>query len=162
MSPSIAIRQGTPDDHVWIAKLLAKGANDGHYSPTVGIQAMAMLNAVQRDGGLNMMKMRGEIQMPRFVRATIDVAELNGSAASFVICVIDGSETEIHLSGTRREFRRKGCHRALVRHRIEQLVDGESMIARCFKKSTWAVDVLKQEGFALTRPGDPDEFTFTG
>lgn len=54
-----------------------------------------------------------------------------------------------------------GCHRALIRHQVGQLANGSCIIARCFERSTWAVDVLRQEGFALTLPGDPDEFTLT-
>jgi hypothetical protein len=108
-----------------------------------------------------MVKLRGTIQEPRLVQATIDVAELNGNPASFLICVFDGAETELHLAGTRREVRRMGCHRALIRHQVGQRANGSSIIARCFKRSTWAVDVLRQEGFALTLPGDPDEFTLT-
>lgn len=161
MSPPIAIRQSTAEDHDWIGRLLAEGTNDGHYSPTVGGQAMDMLDAIQREGSFQMMKLRGKIPQLCFVHATIDVAELNGKAASFLICVVDGSETEIHLSGTKRESRRKGCHRALVRHRIDQLANDESMIARCYKRSTWAVEVLMQEGFALTVPGNPDQFALT-
>lgn len=106
-----------------------------------------------------MLKLRGGAQVPCFAKATLAVAEIDGVAASFVVSLVDEHEIEIHLAGTSKAFRRKGCFGVLVQHEVSKSPSGSRIFARCYKKSTWAVNALKKQGFKLTKNGDPQEFS---
>lgn len=156
---NIVIRNCTSADKAWIVSLLKEGSLSGHFGPTVLFQASELVNKIVNNGGFQIMKLRGGLRALCFVRAEIYVAEVNESPASFLITLINGSEVELHLAGTQKQFRRNGCFSNLVKHEIEQHY-GRKIIARCYKKSTWAVDGLKKEGFSISKPGDPIELSY--
>ncbi len=155
----ITVRRGMPKDANWIAFLLKEGAKDGHFGPTLVAQAPALLDAIFKNGGMMMMKLRDGIQAPCFVSAEVLVAELEGKAASFLILIRDETGIELHLAGTKKSSRRNGCFRALVRHVVAKHEKNMRIFARCYKKSTWAIEGLKKEGFKTTKAGDPVELT---
>lgn len=158
---SIVIRSGKQGDMPWIVALLQEGAQQGHFGPTVASQAAPLLNAIFNGGGFMMMKLRGGIQAPCFVTAAVLVAEIDGTPASFLIPLKDGNEVELHLAGTRKQFRRKGCFRELTRYEVGKHTTKVKIFARCYKKSTWAVEALKKENFEITKSGDPVELSLS-
>lgn len=152
------IRKGSSNDSQWIVELLKKGASDGHFSPTMQVQAEGFLSSVIDSGGVKMMKLRGSIQAPVFVPMELSVIEIDGVPASFLICCKDNNEVEIHLAGTKELFKNKGCFTSLVNDTA--LKNSNSRIyARCYKTSSLAIDVLKKLNFKVTKSGDPIELT---
>lgn len=155
----LKIRAANTTDINWIEPLLREGSRGGHFGPTVASQANALLNAILQYGGFQILKLRNGIQAPVFVNASILVAELNGTPASFSITLDDGSEIELHLAGTMKTHQRNGCFLALV-EQIKKQKTQKRLFARCYKKSTWAVTGLTKAGFKITKQGDPVEMTF--
>lgn len=155
---SLKIRPARTTDIDWIESLLKEGSRGGHFGPTVASQAHALLNAIFQNGGFQMLKLRGGIQAPTFVQASILVAELNGTPASFSITLDDGSEIELHLAGTIKKHQRNGCFLELI-EQIKKQKAHKRLFARCYKKSTWAVTALTKAGFKITKQGDPVEMT---
>lgn len=156
---NITVRKGVPADATWIVALLKEGAQSGHFGHTLVAQAPALLDAIFKNGGIMMMKLRNEIQAPCFVSADVLVADLDGKSASFLIPLREDNEVELHLIGTKKSARRCGCFKNLVQHEIEQHNTSMRIYARCYKKSTWAVEGLKKEGFEITKTGEPIELT---
>jgi len=153
----IFIRQGELADVSWITSLLKEGSRSGHFSPTVEDQAYGLLTSIINNDGLIMIKLRGGIQAPNFVPASILVAEIENEPASFLILLKEKKEIELHLAATKKKFRRKGCFRALIQHVISEHSDSEKIFSRCYKKSTWAMKALIEEGFEITKNGNPLE-----
>lgn len=156
---SLKIRAAKTTDINWIVSLLKEGSRDGHFGPTVADQANALLNAIFQNGSIQMLKLRNGIRAEVFVQASILVAELNGTPASFTITLDDGDEIEIHLAGTMKTHQRNGCFLALVEH-IKKQKAQKRLFARCYKKSTRAVTALTSAGFKITKKGNPIELTF--
>ena len=156
---NITIRGGEPKDTYWIVSLLKEGAQGGHFSPTVVDQSPAILNAIFENGGFVMLKLRGGIQAPTFVPAEIAVAEIDGEGVSFLIILREGNNIELHLAATKRSARRKGCFKKLILYAVEQHNKRKRLFARCYKKSSWAIEGLKKEGFTITKDGDPIELS---
>lgn len=154
------IRKGTIDDIKWISSLLTDGVNDGHYSPSMKCQTMDFLQSVIENGGVNLMKLRGVIQKPAFIKMELTVAELDGVPASFLICAKENNEVEIHLAGTVKRFRKNGCFTRLVSDAITKY-SNYHVYARCYKKSSWAVEGLKKLDFKPTKTGNPIELTLS-
>lgn len=150
------IRQGSSGDLHWIVKLLKEGAKVGHFSPTMQLEAEGFLSSVIQNGGVQMIKLRNSIQAPVFVPMTLSVAEVNGSAVSFLICCKENNEVEIHLAGTKASFKQKGCFTHLVKDAISKNLNSK-IYARCYKKSSLAINTLKKLNFEVTNGGDPIE-----
>lgn len=154
------LRKGSTDDSEWIIKSLIDGANEGHFGPSMKFQAKEFLKAVIKSGGAQMMKLRGGIQAPTFVKMELTVADIDGVPASFLICCDDNDGIEIHLAGTLKKFRKNGCFNRLVEEVIKN--HSESRIyARCYKKSSWAIKGLEKLNFQTTKHGDPIELTLS-
>jgi len=155
------VRPGSVEDIEWISKLLIEGANEGHYLPTIKFQAKELVQSVVVNGEVQMVKLRGSVQAPEFIKMDLTVAEMDGFPASFLICCKDANEVEIHLAGTLKKFRKNGCFNRLV---IEAVTNyGNSRIyARCYKKSSWAINGLEAINFKITKDGNPVELTLAG
>lgn len=150
------IRKGSSDDLHWIVRLLKEGAREGHFSPTMQMQAEGFLNSVIEHGGVQMIKLRNSIQAPVFVPMELSVAEIDDSPASFLICCKENNEVEVHLAGTKNGFQRKGCFTYLVQDAISKNTNSK-IYARCYRKSSIAIDALKKLNFEVTTSGDPIE-----
>jgi hypothetical protein len=72
---------------------------------------------------------------------------------------VDENSIELHLAGTKKVARRSGGFRELIRYKMSKNSKNMRVFARCYKKSTWAVEGLKKEGFEITKSGDPVELT---
>lgn len=154
------LRPGNTNDSAWIVNLLKEGVRDGHYGPAMKFQATEFIQSIFERGGVHMIKMRGGIQAPTFVHASISIAEEAGSPAAFLVCCTDESGAEIHLAGTEKKFRGKGHFNALVKDLIKN--NQESKIyARCYAKSSWAISALKKLNFEITKDGNPIELTLS-
>ncbi len=154
------LRQGTMNDSTWIAKLLVEGAIDGHFGNSMKLQALVFLNAIIESGGVQMIKLRGNIQAPTFVPMELTVAEVDGVPASFLICSKESGAVEIHLAGTKKTFRKNGCFTRLVSDAISKNKNSR-IYARCYKRSSVAIKRLKNLNFKPTKKGEPLELTFS-
>lgn len=154
------IRAGNQADVKWIERLLRVGTSEGHFGPTVGMQAPALLSTTLSDGGFNMLKLRNGKPTPVFMSAKLAVADLDGQPASFVLTLEDSTEVEIHLAATIKEFRRNGCFDALSNSVIAEHSKTKRVFARCYKKSSWAQAALVELGFIVCATGDPIELEF--
>lgn len=156
----IEIRAGTEADLTLVSGLLREGARQRHFASSVEKEATSIVRSVLTNGGVPMLKRRGGLQVPCFVKAKLVVAMYEGMLASFLLVLFDEREIELHLAGTAKAYRRKGLFRALVQHELSHSLPEFRIYARCYRKSTWAVNALKGLGFALSKDGDPQEFTF--
>jgi hypothetical protein len=154
------IRAANQADVKWIERLLIVGTSEGHFSPTVGMQAAALLSTTLSDGGFNMLKLRNGKSTPVFMSAKLTVADLDGQPASFVLTLEDSKEVEIHLAATVKEFRRNGCFNALSNAVVAEHSKTKRVFARCYKKSSWAKAALAAIGFIVRTTGDPVELEF--
>jgi len=154
------IRSGSVKDIDWIAKLLIEGANEGHYLPTIKLQAKNLVQSVIDNGGVNIVKLRGSVQCPVFIKMDLTVAETDGFPVSFLICCEDINEVEIHLAGTLKGFRKNGCFNKLVNQAIINYRRSR-IYARCYKKSSWAIKGLEALNFKITKNGNPIELTLS-
>lgn len=150
------IRSGTYQDIIWITKLLIEGANDGHYLSTVKDQAKELLQNIVANGGVQVMKLRGSIQAPVFLRMNLTIAEIDGNPVSFLVCSIEPNEVEIYLAGTLKKSRRHGCFNNLVTEAVSTYSNNR-IYARCYKKSSWAIKGLESLNFKITKSGNPIE-----
>lgn len=157
---SINIRTGTEKDSDWIAKLLQGGAQEGHFGSLVSAQANNLLKSIFDNGGVQFLKLRGGITEPTFVKMYIDVVELDGDNAAFLITAVQDDGIELHLAGVLKNHRRKGCFLALVEHAKKKWGHNHKVYARCYKKSTWAKAALAKAGFSVTKGGNPEELTY--
>ncbi|MBO2615337.1 hypothetical protein [Shewanella algae] len=155
------VRLGLANDVEWISKLLIDGANEGHYLPTIKSKAKELVQSVVANGGVQMVKLRSSVHAPVFVQMDLTVAEIDGIPASFLICCRDADEVEIHLAGTLKKFRKKGCFNRLVSEAIRNY-SGSRIYARCYKKSSWAINGLESINFKVTKDGNPIEMTYAG
>lgn len=153
-------RPGTASDFPWICQLLSQGAKDGHFGITVPMQAPQMLNAIVNQGGFQILKLRGGIKAPAFIKAKLTVEEIAGQLAAFLITLIDDESHELHLAATERRFRRSGLFKKLVNNEISTASSGTRFTARCYKKSTWASQALLALNFTQTSTGNPADFAF--
>ncbi|MGE4503693.1 MAG: hypothetical protein AB7D03_12545 [Thiomicrospira sp.] len=150
------IRKGSSEDFHWIVKLLKEGAKNGHFLPVMQSQAEGFLNSVIENGGVNMIKIRTHVQSPVFVPMTLSVAEIDGFPASFLICCIENKEIEVHLAGTKMDFKRQGCFTYLVEDVVSKNLNSK-IYARCYKKSSFAIDAFKKLNFEVTNAEEPIE-----
>lgn len=155
----IKIRPAAANDGQWIVALLKEGAKNQHFAPTVSLQAKAIFGQIMTAGYLPMLKRRNGIRRECYIQAMMWVAEIDALPAAFLISLEDAGEVELHLAGTQKQFRRQGCFRELMRHQISVKAN-HKIFARCYKHSTFAINALKHEGFAITQQGDPVELTF--
>ena len=156
----IEIRAGTEADLTLVSGLLREGARQRHFASSVEKEATSILRSVLTNGGVRMSKRRGGSRVPRFVKAKLVVAMYEGVPASFLLVLFEEQGIELHLAGTAKAYRRRGLFRALVQHELLHSLPEFRIYARCYRKSTWAVNALKGLGFALSQDGDPQEFTF--
>ena len=145
---------------MWIEKLLKVGSSEGHFGPTVGMQASALLSSTLSDGGFNMLKLRNGKPTQVFMSAKLAVADINGQPASFVLTLEDSMEVEIHLAATIKELRRNGCFNELSHAVIAEHSKTKRVFARCYKKSSWAQTALVALGFVVCATGNPIELEF--
>lgn len=157
---TISVRPADIMDITWIIPLLKEGAIQGHYSRFVEQQAASLIGRIINNGTISIWKLRKGAQSPvSNIPATALVADIDGQPASFLIALIDNEEVELHLAGTLKKFRRSGCFLHLALHEIHRQPLRSRIIARCYKKSSWAIAGLKKVGFAQTQSGDPIELT---
>lgn len=154
---SMSLRKAGVDDVVWMAALLREGAQEGHFLSTVGEQAEPFLTTLLQFGGITMLKLRQGREEVCTVHGEVWVADWGVEPASFLICMDDQTGYEIHLSATRKAYRRRGCFSALVRHAIANGPSEGRIYARCYEKSIVAISNLQRMGFELTSGGDPIE-----
>lgn len=91
------------------------------------------------------------------IHGDIWVADWNDKPAAFLICMDDQEGYELHLAGTRSEYLRRGCFKALARHAIADAPSSGRVFVRCYRTSTVAIESLKALGFVPTSGGDPIE-----
>lgn len=75
------------------------------------------------------------------------IAEFEGKLAGMIICKTDNKEIEIHMLAVDKLYRRKGIANYLVLDEINRY-KGSTFIARCYKKSTYAMALFKKIGFS--------------
>lgn len=155
----MTIRDVNISDIDWITKLLIEGTQLKHFFSTVGNQAYPMLIEAIEKKRLEFSMWRDGKEGKYFRGIKIYVAEINGEPASFLICAEDKNAVELHLAGTKKESRRQGCFEALIKCALEDYQTIQTKYARCYKKSTWAIDGLKKCNFVITKEGDPTELT---
>ena len=156
----ISIRNANSTDLPWIISLLREGASQGHSASTVKQQASHIATYILNNGIIPMMKVRDGSLRPVTIPAYIKVAEIDGLPASFLLCLVENSEIELHLAGTIKSQRRKGCFRKLVANEIHDNPTASRIYARCYTKSTHAKAAFEKEGFEITKAGDPYELTW--
>lgn len=154
---TIAIRPAVVEDATWMAPLLREGAREGHFLDTVGFQADPLLHSLLNFGGLTMRKLRRGREEVCTVHGYVWVATVDNEPAAFLICMDDQEGYELHLAGTRSEYLRRGCFKALVGHAIANAPSEGRVFARCYPRSTVAVDALRRYGFVPSSSGDPME-----
>lgn len=155
---STVLRDANPKDSAWLVSMLKEGARDGHYGPAMKYQSKEFIQSIFENGGIYMVKMRGGIQDPSFVHASISIVDDHDSPVAFLVCCKDENGAEVHLAGTEKKARGKGYFNMLIKDLIKN--NGESRIyARCYKKSSWAITALTKLNFAITKDGDPIELT---
>lgn len=154
---TISIRPAVVEDATWMAPLLRKGARQGHFLDTVSFQADSLLHSLLNFGGLSMMKLRQGREEVCTVHGYVWVATVGDEPASFLICMDDQEGYELHLAGTRSEYLRRGCFKALVRHAIANAPSEGRVFVRCYATSRVAIEALQHYGFVRTRSGDPME-----
>ena len=156
----IKIRNAFENDLDWVRKELEEGARLGHFAPSVETDANRFLPAMLSNGCIDMRNQRGgKIFRSKKVAYAL-IAEVNGKPAAFLISPFEGNEIELHLAGTLKIFRRKGCLGILIRHMVTTNPKVNKIYARCYKKSTWVKSCLEKEGFKLTKNGNPCELTY--
>ncbi|RTL49918.1 MAG: N-acetyltransferase [Rhodocyclaceae bacterium] len=155
------IRPANSSDINWICNLLVEGANSGHFLPSVANQAKTLSTSIINDGYIRMLKLRYGSQTPTVIKATAKVAEIDDSPASFLITLTDNQEIELHLSATRKQFRKRGCMKALVQDELNTYAtSGKRIYSRCYPKSTWAISTFKKLGFEISNRGNPIELDY--
>jgi hypothetical protein len=146
---SLSIRPMTRSDAPWVIHLLRDGTAGGHFLPTVAAQAPVFIDKWLDPSGFPMQLLRQKNISIRHVTAKCWVAEAHGQSAAFLIALDHHGELELHLASTKPEWRRQGALLALCRHAIDQIPPdaGIRIYARCYQKSTWAIDALLKLNF---------------
>lgn len=158
----ITIRPARSQDVTWVCNLIKEGARGGHFYPTVENQAEELVSEILTRGGVTMMKVRGLIQIPQFCNGVMSVAEVNGEPAAFLLAMHDSAGVEVHLASTKKQFRRLGVFAQLIQHEISANQGKQKKLyARCYKKSSWAIDALKKHSFLQVSDGEPVELVFS-
>jgi len=157
---AISIRNANSTDLSWITSLLREGSDQGHFAPTVNQQASHIVTYILNNGKIQMMKVRDGGLRPVTIPAYIKVAEFDGKPASFLLCLVESNEIELHLAGTIKSQRNKNCFRRLVANEVHNNPGASRIYARCYEKSTYAKAAFEKEGFEVTKDGDPNELTF--
>ena len=152
---TITVRNIVESDIVWIEKLLFDGARSKHFGSTVGNQAHQMLKEVIAKKQLEFLILRDGKQQPRLRGVKIFIADADGVPASFLMCAEDYGEVELHLAATKKEYQRLGCFGVLIKYDLKEYQSIEKKYARCYRKSTWALDGLIKYNFKITRDGNP-------
>lgn len=123
------------------------------------MQGASLVDSIVKYGGFAMLKLRNGMATPCIVPATLDVADIDGVPASFLVCIHDEDGAELHLAATRKEFQRKGGFRTLLTNATKTAPPGTRLFGRCYRKSTWAVGTLLSMGFKISKDGDPQELS---
>lgn len=155
---SVTVRLAVTEDLRWIEPLMVRAAKDGHFSPPMERQGGLMLMAALQGAELNIMTSRRGVARKVPVIPTVRVAELDGTPSAFLLSWDDAGEREANLSATIKSARRKGCFDALMTAELQALQPGQRIIARCYPKSTWALEALERKhGFTRVSDGNPIE-----
>jgi len=142
---SISIRPATTADLQWIQPLLVQGTADGHFAAKVAQQGAFMFMAIIQGAEVQMAKLRHGMVSKAQVTGTVRVAEISGAPSGFLLTLDDQGEREAHLSATIKSARRQGCFDALMASELAALQSGQRIIARCYRKSTWALGALENK-----------------
>lgn len=162
MINKITIRPARSQDVDWVCSLIKESARGGHFYPTVENQAEDLIKEILTKGGVTMRKIRDFIQIPQFCSGVLSVAEVDGEPAAFSLAMHDIGEVEMHLAATRKQFRRLGVFAQLIQHEINLNRDNnKKLYARCYKKSSWAIDAFKKHNFVQVSHGEPVELVFS-
>jgi hypothetical protein len=154
---TIAIRDIEKSDIEWIRMLLIDGTQSKHFGPTVGTQARPMLEETIANQRLEFLILRDGKKQQYFRKVKVFVADVDGMPASFLMCAEDHSAVELHLAATKKEYRKQGCFGTLIQYALNEYRAIDKKYARCYKKSTWALDGLKKCNFKITKGGNPVE-----
>ncbi|KPG78090.1 hypothetical protein AN993_13040 [Stenotrophomonas maltophilia] len=154
---TISIRSAVAEDAAWIVVLLRDGARQGHFRDTLSAQAVPLVEELLHVGFLTMVKLRHNRPEVCRVDGDVRVATWEDQPAAFLICMHDREGYELHLAGTRPEFIRRGCFKALVRHALASSPGEGRVFARCYATSSVAIEALKAHGFVRTSGSDPVE-----
>jgi hypothetical protein len=157
---AISIRNANSTDLSWIISLLREGSDQGYFAPTVNQEASHIVAYILNNGIIQMMKVRDGGRRPVTIPAYIRVAEFDGKPASFLLCLVENNEIELHLAGTIKSQRNKNCFRRLVANEVHNNSAASRIYARCYEKSTYAKAAFVKEGFQVTKDGEPCELTF--
>ena len=151
------IRQGEQSDLSWTAKILEAGIDEGHFSKLLKNNSAPLIKAIINKDEIKFVGMRGKIDSTQRYNFDLLIAELNNIAVSFLVLKIGVDGVELHLAGTLKEHRRKGYFYALANHVKEKYTKNTRLYARCYKKSTFAINALEKLGFEKIKDGDPIE-----
>ena len=89
------------------------------------------------------------------------IAEYDGNVAGVCLCkTTDDKEIEIHMLAVDKKYPRKGIATALINYEIG-IYKKSIFIARCYKKSTWAMGLLKKLGFLHIKTSNMGTKTFS-
>lgn len=160
MMKQIIIRPACSQDVAWICSLIKESARGGHFYHTVENQADDLIKEILTKGGVTMRKIRDFIQVPQFCNGVLSVAEVDGEPAAFSLAMHDIAEVEMHLAATRKQFRRLGVFAQLIQHEISLNRGTKKLYARCYKKSSWAINAFKKYNFVQVSDGEPVELVF--
>lgn len=156
----IAIRDVKNSDIDWIANLLIEGGKQKHFIGTERREhAYTILEEAIFKNYVSYWSIKDLKKIKTFKRAETYIAEIDGSVAGFLLCSFDSNGMELHLAATKKEFRRKGCFIHLIDYAINNFEGTKKIYARCYEKSSWAINGLKKYGFVKTNEGKAIEFT---
>lgn len=148
------VRNATIDDLPFVASLYSEAVAGGHFASNPSVAVFDMLKdwlvkgAITRDAML-----QDGTEVVEKVPIKFLVSELNGALAGFLITSPQTAKTteviEIYLLGVSKTARRQGVATNLIEYGERQHGTSGQFYARCYPKSTWAISLFKQKGYAL-------------
>lgn len=158
---AIEIRKGELSDGEWLLPLYQQCVDGGHFQDPTGSlrQAQNLFGSSIVHGYLEMKKVRQHRIVQRKIQVEMWVASVQGNPAGFLLCLHDDDGYELHLAGTRPEYRGQGCFTALITYAIGRAPSRSRVFARCYTSSVKAIAIFKRKGFIVTKFGSPIELT---
>lgn len=150
------LRAAKQSDIIWIAGMLKDGANEGHFNKSIINSSVGLITAITNNQKINFTAMRGTIDDKQDFYFDLLVLDINDKPVSFLVLKSGQDGLELHLAGTKTQYRRKGYFQHIANHVIQQYKHSR-IYARCYKKSTFAMAALKKIGFEKVKDGDPIE-----
>lgn len=150
-------RKALASDKQWIVAEMIEGKRDGHFRGEIDRQATQIFEAIISKKPICIVSMRNGVTQLQASNYEIFVVELDSIAAGYLITRQTPNEIELHLCGTKKEYRRRGVFAKLVTQAIANSVPTTKIYARCYKKSSWAIAGFEKLGFKVSKLGDPKE-----